>query len=48
MPKHFDTMRHFLYELNHSFTIRSITESWFKDNTGTLIILRDIINMFPR
>ena len=30
MPKKFDTMRHFLYELNHSFTILSITESWLK------------------
>ena len=30
MPKNFDTMRHFLYELNHSFTILSITESWLK------------------
>ena len=48
MPKNSDTRRYFLYELNHFFTIRSITESWFKEYNRHTYNLKDIINMFPR
>ena len=30
IPKNFDRMRYYLYELNHNFSVLSITESWLK------------------
>ena len=40
IPKNFDRLRHYLYELNHNFSVLSITESWLKQYNRTTYNLK--------
>ena len=35
IPKHFDRLRHYLLELNHNFSVISISETWLKQYNKT-------------
>ena len=36
IPKNFDRLRHYLLELNHNFSVISISETWLKQYNKTL------------